>query len=166
MKTTLDNRKQRLEEMKKSPGRDTRNYTYWYDMLRGMPYREKVTIELADLTALVGATDQIKVLDLPPGAELLSIFVNTVTPLAGPGPLTAATISVGQGAPYTSLLLAGNCFAAGISKVISTDLTTDRAVYDMAATTDIEAEIILTGSTFPVLTAGEIEIHYTYIEHN
>ena len=165
MKTTLDNRKQRLEEMKKSPGRDTRNYTYWYDMLRGMPYREKVTIELDDLTALAGATDQIKVLDLPPGAEILSIFINVVTPLAGAGPLTAATIKVGKGAPYDQLLTGGSCFAAGLITTIGAALTTDRAVYDMANSTDIEAEIALTGSTFPVLTAGEIDIHYTYIEH-
>jgi hypothetical protein len=169
MKTTIDNRKQRLEDMKKSPGRDTRNYSFWYDMLKGMPYREKVTIELADLVALGAvSTNQLKVLDLPAGAELLSIFVSVTTPLVGPV-LAAATISVGQGAPYTSLLTAGNCFAAGIVKALGTDITTDRAVYDMAAGVDVEAEIVLdagAGETFDALTAGEIEIHYTYIEHN
>jgi hypothetical protein len=169
MKTTIDNRKQKLEDMKKSPGRDTRNYTYWYDMLKGMPYREKTTIELSDLNAegAVG-TAQIKILDLPAGAELLSIFINVKTPLAG-GVLAAATISVGEQAPWTGLLGAGNCFAAGLLTGIGADLTAARAIYDMAADSEIKAEIVLdagAGETFDNLTAGEIDIHYTYVEHN
>ena len=169
MKTTLDNRKQKLEDMKKSPGRDTRNYTYWYDMLQGMPYREKVTIELADLTGFTGLGKiNFKVLDLPPGGELLSTFINVKTPLAG-GALAAATVSMGEVAPWTGLLAAGSCFAAGLLTAIGIDLTTNRAVYDMASASEIEVEIILdadAGEHFENLTAGEIEIYYTYVEHN
>jgi hypothetical protein len=169
MKTTIDNRKQRLEDMKKSPGRDTRNYSFWYDMLKGMPYREKVTIELADLVALGAvSTNQLKVLDLPAGAELLSLFIHVKTPLAG-GVLAAATISVGEAGPWTGLLGAGDCFAAGLLTAIGIDMTAARAVYSMAAGSEIKAEIVLdagAGETFDNLTAGEIDIHYTYVEHN
>ena len=169
MITTLDNRKQRLEDMKKSPGRDTRNYVYWYEMLKGMPFREKTTIELSDLTGFTGlGIADLTVLELPAGAELLSAFINVRIPLAG-GVLAAATISLGSaGAAYDQLVQAGDAFTAGIRKVIGTDLTTNRGVYDMAGDTDIKVQVILdadAGEHFENLTAGEIDIHYTYVEH-
>jgi len=161
--------KELLSKFKKLTDRFWLKNDLWYDVLKGIPYRKKVTLDLATMQA-AGAVgqDQFELFELPAGAEIISIFGNVTTPLAG-GVLAAATVSVADAAPWTQLLLAGNCFAGGLLTAIGTDLTADRGIYSMTAVQAVSADVILDaggGETFDNLTAGEIDIHITYVQHN
>ena len=158
-------KKDDLQDLSQEPGREKIKKEIELYVNKYMVFQKKVKVTLADFVALGAVTTaQLKVFELPEDVEVLSAFIKTTDPLVGPGPLTAATGSLGaDGVSWISLITAGSIFAAGIVAGKGADLTTNGSIYGAAK--DLKAEFVNTGCDFADLTAGEVEITIDYIEH-
>ena len=160
--------KERLAALEWYPGREKIKKEFWFDLIRQVPYTKKVTVELADLVALGAVlTGQIDLIDLPAGCEITSCWFECTDPLVGPGPLTAATMSIGPTGTLTTLQTIQTIFAAGVLTANGTDLDgTARAVYSTTVATQIEADIALTGCNAEDLTAGTVDVYIEYVDYS
>lgn len=110
-----------------------------------------------------GTTKDVILFKLPANSEIISSWFNVVTAFAG-GAISAYTISVGPDGTETTLNTAQAAFtgSTGLKKAIGTDLTTNRGVYSLTTTTNIEARATSTTANTSASTAGEAVFYLLY----
>lgn len=80
------------------------------------------------------------------------VVAKVLTPFAGAGPVSAATLSLGSVAAPTQNMTAKNVMAAANTLYTSALLTAD------AAATQLRAQLLLTGGNASGLTAGRVAL--------
>jgi|SRR6185436_12225587 len=122
------------------------------------------TIGEADLTA-AATTQTLDIGDVPPGAQVLGVSLDTYTPFTG-GSLSAMTLSIGDANDDDVIVAAANAFAAAVDGQTSTRPLGISPNKRYAAATTLKAKFTATGDNVVNATAGAVTIRVLYATAN